>query len=395
MNTQILEEATDWLIELNSGDAGASARQRFDAWLRSSPEHVRAYLELLPAWEAGAALPTRLRLEEKERAQDDGSGADPLGAEDRLTIDALIAMGRDAATSSNVVSLSRESAQAIRAISSESAQPPVARPAEPDAPQVKALKLAFAASLLLVGCVSVGLYLYFTRETYSTAVGEQRIFRLNDGSSVELNSRSKVRIRYSPHQRSVELVEGQALFQVAHDTERPFIVTTDDTQVRAVGTQFDVYRKTISTVVTVLEGKVAIATAAGLQPDAKAARTRDDPIVEGRPLHLRQNELVLGAGEQLTIAPGAVPARRPTDVAKATAWTHQHLVFEAATLRDVVEEFNRYNARQLVLQDQSLEAFPITAAFSSPDPTSLIRFLRAQPDIQVQETPTEILISHR
>ncbi len=83
----------------------------------------------------------------------------------------------------------------------------------------------------------------FWPQTYATGIGEQRSIVLADGSTVDLNSRSKIRIRFSSERRGVELIEGQALFKVAKDHARPFVVDSDGTRVRAVGTQFDVYRK--------------------------------------------------------------------------------------------------------------------------------------------------------
>ena len=92
-------------------------------------------------------------------------------------------------------------------------------------------------------------------------MGEQRSIQFEDGSTVDLNSRSKIRVKYSKQERDVELIEGQALFHVAHDTSRPFIVAVGATRVRAVGTQFDVYKKSNGTVVTVVEGRVAVYSA--------------------------------------------------------------------------------------------------------------------------------------
>ncbi len=93
---------------------------------------------------------------------------------------------------------------------------------------------------------------------YSTDIGERRSITLADGSTVDLNARSKLRIEFSSAERRVELLDGQALFQVAKDKQRPFIVHSGDATVRAVGTQFDVYRKDSGTTITVLEGRVAV-----------------------------------------------------------------------------------------------------------------------------------------
>src|SRR5690606_22645584 len=118
-------------------------------------------------------------------------------------------------------------------------------------------RLAWAAGVavaLLGGAVLWNTF--YGGTTYSTGIGEQHSVTLADGSVLQLNASSKVRAHFSGRQRSVELVEGQALFQVATDTERPFIVSIGDTHVRAVGTQFDISQKRKGTVITVVEGRV-------------------------------------------------------------------------------------------------------------------------------------------
>jgi transmembrane sensor len=111
-----------------------------------------------------------------------------------------------------------------------------------------------------------------------------------------------------------------------------------------------------------------------------------------------QDKSLLSAGEQVTVS--ADPAHRsrqarPADIAVATAWTQRRLVFDASTLAEVAEEFNRYNRRPISIVDASLEGFPITGSFSSTDPASLLRFLEAQPGIQVITADDEIRIDSR
>jgi len=117
-------------------------------------------------------------------------------------------------------------------------------------------RLAIAASIAVLTILGGALgLLKFPSPIYATALGEQRSVRFEDGSTVELNSRSKIRVKYSKQERDVELIEGQALFHVAHDTSRPFIVAVGATRVRAVGTEFDVYKRLNGTVLPSLKAE--------------------------------------------------------------------------------------------------------------------------------------------
>jgi transmembrane sensor len=153
-------------------------------------------------------------------------------------------------------------------------------------------------------------------------------------------------------------------------------VTSGAARVRAVGTQFDVYRKGSGVTVTVLEGRVAI----------------DDIPAAGAAAALSAEPLLLSAGEQVLVTPKEVRKAVHPNVATATAWTDRQLVFESASLLEVAAEFNRYNARQLVVRDAALYDFHISGVFSSADPGSLIRFLRERPGVRVTESPAEIRV---
>jgi len=211
-----------------------------------------------------------------------------------------------------------------------------------------------------------------TARSYSTGIGEQRTIQLADGSTVELNARSKVEVRLTDRRRDVALIEGQALFRVAKDKQRPFVVRAGEAQVRAVGTEFDVYRKQIETVVTVVEGRVE--TYPGL--DGAAA-------------------IVISAGEQLTVVPHIATKPTRTDTAAATAWVQKRLIFEETPLSEVAEEFNRYNRRPLAIDDAELAKLKISGVYSSIDPASLINFLRNQNSIRVIETEDQVRVVRR
>jgi transmembrane sensor len=163
-----------------------------------------------------------------------------------------------------------------------------------------------------------------------------------------------------------------------------------------VGTQFDVYRKATGAVVTVLEGRVAVSSGGsargaggeGQMPHA-SSRAVSEPASERA---AGPGDTILVAGEQMAVtADSAVKPSKP-DVSAATAWLRHEIVFSGTPLGDVVEEFNRYNERRLVIRDASLESLKISGVFSATDLPSLIRFLRAQPGIVVTEGDREIRI---
>jgi transmembrane sensor len=381
-NRQINSEAAEWFVEFNTAEPDEEARRRFDAWLRASPQHTRAYLEMFPIW------------------QDAGS----LGIAEDRPADELIALARSA---TNIVPLDVPHTQ-------DHARAEPAPGVKPRAAGAFVTRLAnarfYALAASVLFCVAAAaLYGYAQRGVYETGIGEQRVVALGDGTTIELNARSRLKVRYSERLRSIELRQGQALFSVARDPARPFIVDANGTQVRAIGTQFDVYRKRSGTVVTVLEGRVAILPAGapahvGIQSPRPGSASSSEPSTQplqqgvetnGRTLAATSGETLLSAGEQLAVTGVAATRASRADVAAATAWRERRVIFSSTALSDVVEEFNRYNERQLVVRDETLGTLNISGVFSTTDLPSLVRFLRAQPGIAVDEDESEIRIGLR
>jgi transmembrane sensor len=391
-NTQVYTQASEWLVEFRAGDVDASARRDFNAWLRKSPENVLAYLEIAAIWNESVSL-------------------DP---QRRFSVDELIACAQ--ADPANVVPLEvgtpfpRETARV------EADAVPQRRTADPHlrsfSRSVRARPRLFAtcASVFIAAILLIGYQLY-RGTNYATGVGEQRVVALADGSTVELNTRSRIRLRFTPERRTIDLVEGQALFHVAKDAARPFIVYSDRVRVRAVGTQFDVYRKKGRTTVTVLEGRVAVlearapaaatrgldsaggtasqaSGAVGSRPGSRLSQLQD----AGDPGDGLPPTVLLSAGEQVTVTPDMKALPIHANVATATAWTQRRIVFESASLAEAAEEFNRYNTRQIVIHGVSPD-FHINGMFSSTDPASLVRFLQARTHFKIVETSRQIDIS--
>ena len=337
-NRQILDEAGAWFVEFRTSSPTARARDDFMQWLRRSPEHIRAYLDISRHY-VHLPGPANVSLQEADRLLQK--------ARSRLVSGVIpIEEGR--------TSLSESLARPGRA----SRRP---------------LTIAVAATALILAGATL-LYSFLQRGLYSTGAGEERTVTLEDASRIELNARTRLRVTYSPGLREVELLEGQALFQVAKDAARPFVVRTDSAQVRAVGTEFDVYRHGAETRVTVLEGTVAVQSAL-----ASAA------IVSPA-------DLLVVAGEQAVVPQQGKPKAHPTNAVAATAWTRGELEFVETPLTEVAEEFNRYSPRRLVLASPSLTSVRISGIYSSADPASLILFLRSQPDLTVIESGGEFRI---
>jgi transmembrane sensor len=400
LNEQISQEAAEWFVTLRYEHLDAGVQDRFMRWLRQSPDHVRAYLAIVTMW---ADLPA-------------------VEAVQRQDVAALLAR---ASAETNVVALGAHKAGAAEAGSrrvdrSERTQHTGRVPPATRIRVRTAACVAFAVAAL--GALSW--WSNVRMPTYATEVGEQRILRLPDGSSVELNSRSRIRVRFSSRERTVELIEGQALFRVAKDPQRVFLVRSGTANVRAVGTQFDVYRKRGGTLVTVVEGRVAVSPVPASTPleslayggqgdgavqaahrdrsqgaDKKPAGgggTASPPVAPSgshppHGLELTHSEVLLSAGEQVLVAGTSPLSPTRANVAAVTSWTHGALMFTSEPLSSVVNEFNRYNTQRIVL-DGSVEDFPITATFYSTDPRALIEFLKGQPELRVEKKDTEFLI---
>lgn len=346
-----MAEAAAWFVEFRAGDATPALRGRFEKWLRRSPEHIQAYLEIAAGW---SELPT----------------ADPEG---RIDLQELIVRARGS-SDGDVVRLPRSTS---------------ASRSTPHRARRLALVASLATITLLIGA---GSWLLAQRGIYSTGTGEQRTLVLADGSTVILNALTTIRVRMSKNDREIDLLRGQAFFHDVHEPDRPFIVRSGDTAVRAVGTQFDVDRKSEGMVVTVVEGLVAV------------AQSPAEPYHEGRTASFMADArhsfrdltpVLVSAGQQVIVLADDVRPPKRVDVAVATAWLHKQLVFDDTPLEKVAEQFNLYSTRRLVIADPDLRLVGISGVYSSADPDSLIGFLRAQPNLRVVETETEIRVSER
>jgi ferric-dicitrate binding protein FerR (iron transport regulator) len=341
-NGQTYEEACEWFVQFRAGEADAQARREFDLWLRRSPECVRAYLEISAIW----------------------SEAPRLDPGRRWDLDSLIA----AAAKGDVIDLPHSR-------SGESGADPHPQPRR------HMRRLAAACVVLCVGISAVIIIERLRAPMFETTTGEQRFLTLTDGSTVNLNSQSAIEIRFTSAERGVVLSKGEALFHVAKNAARPFIVSTGGTRVRAVGTEFDVYRKSAATIVSVLEGRVEVSQ----PPPSRSGRASQATTVE---------PLALTAGYRVAVTRAGIGGSEQVDAAAAIAWTQQQLIFDSASAADVAEEFNRYNSRRMII-DGDLAGLRLSGVFSSTDPMAFVRFLQDRFGVNVVETDTEIRVAKK
>ena len=393
LNSQIYEEACEWFIECRAGDLDDASRHDFDCWLRKSPEHLGAYLELAAIWNEGPSLIPAGKL--------DGDTLIHQAALDRDNVVALSTSRIGTDVSRNAAELRTVLSAADDAAASAASVQSLTYPSRWRFRRQRFAAIAASIVFMVFSSATI-LWVQAVRSpTYATAIGEQRSLELEDGSVVELNSRSKIVVRYSRQGRNVELVEGQALFRVVKDATRPFIVKVGATLVRAVGTEFDVYAKRDSTIVTVVEGRVAILTDHPIAPPilgvpSAAVDTPHRSSVQFSSIAPGKiGNILVASGEQLTVSPQEIQKDEHPNIANATAWTQRQLVFESASLSDVADEFNRYNDKQLIVEDPRLDTFHVSGVFSSTDPASLIRFLRARPELRIVETDSQIRIEKK
>ena len=220
-------------------------------------------------------------------------------------------------------------------------------------------------------------------DTYDTGVGEQRIVMLGDGTRMSLNTSTRVRVALGASRRTVDVDGGEALFEVAKDAGRPFVVRAAGSEVRATGTAFVVrYTPAIAGIkdtvdVTLVEGKVVV---------------RDTG--EGLPSMEPESFVEMSPGEHLRVVGrprgqrGFVPKPeidRPR-VDQVLAWKHGEAIFDDVSLLEAVDEMNRYSTRAVVFADAgSVGALRVSGVFKTGDNLSFARALASLHGLALRE----------
>jgi transmembrane sensor len=354
MHELIAEEAADWFVANREGlDATQSAA--FAAWLKASPRNIEEYLSI-------TLIGRELRT-----------------ASDDPTVPFEDLMKRALETEDPA------------AIAKPSAPPQsVARtPRVPERPRSRPQLALWAAAAAAIGAVALA-FLFWKHSATRTAEnaiayhiqtrhGEQLTRQLPDNSVVKLDSDTEVSVRFDQTRRVVRVITGRAEFKVAHEAQRQFLVQAGTLGITDVGTVFDVFARVDSTVVTVLEGRVAVAVDAkkGTPPPAYAS-------------------VEVAAGQQVRVDNDSwPPIYTPVDVQQATAWLRRQIVFENEPLERVAAEFNRYAANPIEIDSPELRTLAVSGVFAADDTESFIDFLRSLDGVHVEVTPTHIRVSRK
>lgn len=295
-------QASEWLVRLET--ATPEEQQQFSDWIGRSPLHVKEVLE---------AFFTKELIKRNYRD----------------------ALAREALAKSCMMEL---------------IEPPNQQPLQSAPRSVRAARFQRAlfalAAVLLLAVPGVLFHSYYLDHTIQTDVGAWATKVLEDGSTVFVGPDTRLTIDFDARQRLVELVRGEALFKVAKDLDRPFIVRARDARVMAVGTSFEVAQREGELSVAVKEGVVSVAS-------------------EARDLTLRAGEAVMVSAAGVH----AIDARVSFDLAR------RRIDFKNATVSQAVLEFNRRNRPQIMLMDSAVGSKVISGSFNISDPEALVSFI--------------------
>lgn len=303
---QIEKSAADWIVRRDREDWSPADEEQFRTWLNFSMAHRAAYLRLEAAWEH------TLRLQ-------------ALGAGVRQGV------------------IPASGAWRVSPFFKQRGQE-----TETQARWRSSKFMSVAAGVLLLLGISAYLLAVLGGERYTTATGVMTSVPLEDGSSMLLNTKSRIHVVMNQHQRLIKLDDGEVFFDVATDPLRPFVVEAGKRRIKAIGTRFSVRRNGNDVQVVVTQGRVQI--------DAI-----DTTLAAGA--------IARAAGEKIS-----VEEKSPQEAEEALSWRTGYLTFKALPLREAVAEFNRYNMRQIVIEDE-LATFHVTGRFRATNADAFLRVL--------------------
>ncbi len=306
--------AADWFDKKNFWAWSEEDQTQFEAWLAQSPAHEIAYWRLQGAWGRAGRL-SALRPKEAARKKP--------------------------------------------ALWSVSFLAPV------------------AAALVLVTALAGGYWMYAARPQtarFATELGGHETVALSDGTRVELNTNTAIRVKYTANAREFWLDKGEAYFRVKHDPAHPLTVYAGDRRITDIGTEFDVQRDARRLEVAVLEGRVGF--------DAAAAPKGASPLL------LTKGEAIVATATDMSVV-----HKTDHELMNELSWRRGVLVFDGTPLAEAAREINRYNAQKIVIADPKLAQTAITGTVSANDPQQFVRMTQYLLGLHGEEANGEIVIS--
>jgi transmembrane sensor len=246
----------------------------------------------------------------------------------------------------------------------------------------KAVLAGCLGFLLIAGLSGAAWWRSLAPPSYETASGERRTITLADGSRVSLDASSRLEVHYTNEQRKLVLLAGQARFDVAHNSLRPFLVEARGHTVIATGTAFNIDLLGPIELVTLIEGRVVITRSQGsLVP---LAAFRHPPLAD----------VVLIPGQQAALGPMSHPILATVDLKRTSAWEDGMLDFDNEPLTSVVARINRYNERQIVVSP-SVADVRISGVFKTGDTATFIDAVSHYLPLSATDRGTDIVIASR
>jgi len=344
---RIEEEASLWLSRMDRG-LEASARAELELWAAADPRHARALADMAALWDdmdLMRELSGLLELPRRGRAPRRRRAWFWVGA--GLALPAALAAVVMTLMPRNAISPASDTAS------------PLARATEPARPPGTSSATAPAPMSAQGGGVSAD-----PRPSYQTAVGEQRTETLPDGSLIKLNTATRVAIEYESAERRVEILRGEAHFEVQHDGARPFIVVAGGRRIRAVGTAFNVRLENDGRLaVTVTEGRILVsAPQAGDAAASGTAAAMQKQVDAGQEL--------LANGDDWRVKPLPQEA-----LSSHLAWQRGMLVFDGEPLDAALAEVARYTNVKFLIGDEGIRKLRVGGFYKSGDIDGLVRSL--------------------
>lgn len=310
---QVLDEAAAWIEQRDREQWAAVDQAKLDAWLAQSPANFVAFLRADHAWSRADRL-NALRTEPR-----------------------------------NV-------------------------PPNPAAYPPRCVIHAAAALVLVAGLAAMGLSFASrspSEKTYATPVGGHAVLTLADGSKIELNTNTSVRISNDGAKRLVKLDRGEAFFDIRHDVSRPFVVLAAVHRVVDIGTKFVVRERGTDLEISLLEG---------------SAKVKSTDTV--RSAVLSKGDVAIATATELSVhKPPSV------ELVQALAWRRRILVFDNTSLAQAAAEFNRYNAHKLIIADAAVARLTIAGSFHANDVRAFAEVAEDILHVRVKSSDANTVIS--